>query len=353
MIKADRTTVVAPTNLNKGRPSDGKTELQLVTEYMAGPNADKAFDFTRYKEATVKNALEKLFHGKCAYCESVYAGVHPVDIEHYRPKGEVDGIAGHRGYWWLAMDWQNLLPSCIDCNRRRNQKAPKPSADGRPTLLDTGDFDRSKSILMGKQSIFPLAGAHRAAGPADDLAAEDRLLLDPTRDEPDDHLVFHVDRKHLISIVYPRSLDTGGVALLPEPNDDSDGLVSKAAASRVSAKGMVSIQVYGLNRLGLVQARTRVMRDLEFLLALSISLLEAASELEDRNALRRVERPTASAELGARLDADIAIDDRIAAKLRRYANETRDKIRELAGPKAPYSRLARAWIEEYLAAWPR
>lgn len=349
MIKADRTTVATPPNLDKGRPSDGKTELQLVTEHMAGPDAANAYDYARYKEATVKNALEQLFHGKCAYCESFYAGVHPVDVEHYRPKGEVHGVDGHRGYWWLAMDWQNLLPSCIDCNRRRNQKAPKPSKDGRPTLLETGDFDRSKSILMGKQSIFPLAGSHRAAGPADDLNAEDRLLLDPTRDDPDEHLVFHVDRDHLISIVYPRSLDAGGVAPLPEPVDDPESLVSKAAASRVSAKGMVSVQVYGLNRLGLVQARTRLMRDLEFLLALSISLLEAAIELEYRNALRRAERPTASAELGPRLDADIAIDDRIAAKLRRYANETRDKIRELTGPKAPYSRLARAWVAEYLA----
>ncbi|KRA97946.1 hypothetical protein ASD83_12830 [Devosia sp. Root685] len=349
MIKANRSTVKTPPNLHKGRPSDGKTELQLVTEHMAGPDAATAYDFTRYKEATVKDALEQLFHGKCAYCESFYAGVHPVDVEHYRPKGEVDGVAGHRGYWWLAMNWENLLPSCIDCNRRRNQKAPKPSKDGRPTLLETGDFDRSKSILMGKQSIFPLAGSHRAAGPGDDVNAEDRLLLDPTRDDPDDHLVFHVDRDHLISIVYPKSLDIGGVAPLPDPIADHESLVSKAAASHVSAKGMVSVQVYGLNRLGLVQARTRVMRDLEFLLALSINLLEAAIELEVRNDRRRAERPTASPDLASRLASDIAIDERIATKLRRYANETREKIRELTEPRAPYSRLARAWVERYLA----
>lgn len=349
MIKATRSSVTTPPNLHKGRPSDGKTELELVTEHMAGPDASTAYDFARYKEATVKDALEKLFHGKCAYCESFYAGVHPVDVEHYRPKGEVDGVAGHRGYWWLAMDWENLLPSCIDCNRRRNQKAPKPSKDGRPTLLENGDFDRSKSILMGKQSIFPLAGSHRAAGPGDDINAEDRLLLDPTRDDPDDHLVFHVDRNHLISIVYPKPLETGGVATLPDPVDDPEGLVSKAAASRVSAKGMVSVQVYGLNRLGLVQARTRAMRDLEFLLALSINLLETAIELELRNDRRRAERPTAAPDLASRLESDIAIDERIAAKLRRYANETRDKIRELTRPRAPYSRLARAWVEKYLA----
>lgn len=352
MRRVDRSDVAEPPNLHKRRPSDGKTELELVTEHMEDPDAAAAFDFSRYKEATVKTALEKLFHGKCAYCESFYAGVHPVDVEHYRPKGEVSGVRDHRGYWWLAMDWHNLLPSCIDCNRRRMQKLPQPSAEGRPTFLENGDFDRSKSVLAGKESIFPLAGKHRAQKPKDDLEAEERLLIDPTRDDPDAHLVFHVDRAHLISIVYPKPLDAGPAEFLPEAIEDPEGLVTKAKASKVSPKGMVSIQVYGLNRLSLVQARTRMLRDMEFLLALSIGLLQTAIELEDRNAARRTELTGAAQALRVRLEADIAIDDRIATKLRRYANETCDQIRELAGPKSSYSRLARAWVEAYLKREP-
>ena len=111
--------------------------------------------------------------GKCAYCESFYAGTQPVDVEHYRPKGKVDGMAGHPGYWWLAGRWENLLPSCIDCNRKRRQKTPK-AADGLlVTLLENGDFDRQDTLSTGKATAFPLAeGSPRALQEGDDLDAE-------------------------------------------------------------------------------------------------------------------------------------------------------------------------------------
>lgn len=79
------------------------------------------FSFSVYKHADVKERLEELFHGKCAYCESRYSSTRPMDVEHYRPKGRVAESEGHPGYYWLAAEWTNLLPSCIDCNRRRNQ----------------------------------------------------------------------------------------------------------------------------------------------------------------------------------------------------------------------------------------
>ena len=43
------------------------------------------------KDAEVKAALEKLFYGKCAYCETFYSVQAPVDVEHYRPKSAVEG----------------------------------------------------------------------------------------------------------------------------------------------------------------------------------------------------------------------------------------------------------------------
>ena len=100
MRRVDRSPVAEPSILRKPRPSDGKSELQLATEHMeriATGEKLGAFDFARYKEASVKTALEKLFHGKCAYCESFYAGLQPVDVEHYRPKGEVEG-----GDWYVV-----------------------------------------------------------------------------------------------------------------------------------------------------------------------------------------------------------------------------------------------------------
>ena len=41
-----------------------------------------------YKGKDVVEALEKLFHSKCAYCESKYTHLMPVDIEHFRPNSK-------------------------------------------------------------------------------------------------------------------------------------------------------------------------------------------------------------------------------------------------------------------------
>ena len=88
-----------------------------------------------YKADDVKATLEQAFRGKCAYCESAYSAAQPMAVEHYRPKGEVV-IAGKRtppGYYWLASAWDNLLPSCTDCNSPRRQVLPDgPQWPARP-----------------------------------------------------------------------------------------------------------------------------------------------------------------------------------------------------------------------------
>ena len=42
-------------------------------------------DFKAYKGRDVPPALEALFGGRCAYCETPYSNSHPVDVEHWRP----------------------------------------------------------------------------------------------------------------------------------------------------------------------------------------------------------------------------------------------------------------------------
>jgi len=133
--------------------------------------------------------LLSLFHDKCAYCESLITNTHPGDVEHYRPKGRLKDIDGrivkitvngkefdHPGYWWLCYDWTNLLPSCIDCNRRRNHGEELTAA--------------------GKADIFPIGGK-RAGSPNDPLPAEDALLLNPSEDgfDPEAHFEFKPDGK--------------------------------------------------------------------------------------------------------------------------------------------------------------
>jgi hypothetical protein len=123
-----------------------------------------------YKDLEVKAALEKLFHNKCAYCEGDPASEAPWDVEHYRPKGRVQENANHSGYYWLAYEWTNLLPSCVFCNQRR---------------VDQPTFDEPIALpAAGKLDQFPLADeTRRAMGPDDPLENEEPLLLNPCLDQ--------------------------------------------------------------------------------------------------------------------------------------------------------------------------
>src|SRR6266404_2065479 len=78
--------------------------------YKAAVKTRKEFPFKIYKQPYVKEAIEKIFHKKCAYCETFYIVAQPVDVEHFRPKGAVVvGKEKKPGYYWLASEWTNLL----------------------------------------------------------------------------------------------------------------------------------------------------------------------------------------------------------------------------------------------------
>lgn len=302
-------TIDAPEDLIE----KGAIELEAaILHYGAVQPPDKSFPFKRYKLASVKAALEKMFHGKCAYCETFYASTQPLDVEHYRPKGAVANADGHRGYWWIAMEWQNLLPSCIDCNRKRNQITPRGDTSLVQLLDMTAGFSVASTVLSGKKDSFPLAaGGVRAENEADSLLSERALLLNPCEDRPENHLVYFFDRDNLVSFVLAREL-------ADDPNFTGD--------NALSLKGATSIHVYGLNRLRLVQARTRLLRHLEFLADLVIDLKLMADELKG-NADLNVKNA------GGRIDG---YGDRVLAEL--IAMGADDK---------PYCGMVTAWLETF------
>lgn len=128
-----------------------------------------------YRHESVKMALEKLFHFKCAYCEA-RLGV-DWQVEHFRPKGNVAERPDHPGYYWLAYTWENLYPSCASCNQKRQDKP----------LWD----DPVTGASEGKADQFPVEDeAHRAMGPRDDLTLERPFLLDPCGDDPEAAFVY-------------------------------------------------------------------------------------------------------------------------------------------------------------------
>jgi uncharacterized protein (TIGR02646 family) len=117
-----------------------------------------------------KFLLDEVFKRKCAYCEENTDASSPQHAEHWRPKNAVSGVPEHPGYWWLSLDWNNLVPACFFCNAG-----------------------------AGKNSQFPIAGEYVLSPDQvtdmDELdAIELPLLLHPWRGQrPEDHLEFLAD----------------------------------------------------------------------------------------------------------------------------------------------------------------
>src|SRR5471030_1085698 len=235
MRYVDRRTVGAPKSLTDATGA-GKIELAKAKQHYATPGVG-TYEFNAYKGADVVAALRDLFKKKCAYCESYFEAVSPMDIEHYRPKGGVKGDSTHCGYWWLAASWDNLLASCIDCNRERYQHVAMEGMTQR-------DMDAVKRILSGKKDAFPIAGT-RARNERDNHAAEDPLLIDPTQRDPERHLSWEE---------------------LPDDQRGAEALsivTAKRDAGVLDPYGDESIAIYGLNRRGLVEERTILLRALK------------------------------------------------------------------------------------------
>jgi len=225
----------------------GKETAAAIAFFGVASNTSKSYEFTAYKAQDISDTLMAEFSGKCAYCEVAYEAGHPVDIEHFRPKGGVvvDGKLSKPGYYWLAADWMNLLPSCIDCNRRRYQKV-----EGLP------------KALAGKANLFPVVDeTHRATTPGQE-ANEPRLLLHPRLDDPRKHLEF---------------LPKGGIR-------------ARQTGAGPSPMGEHSIVVYGLRRSGLARRRADRQKLIDgSLVKVQVIRAELASKPNDAFATRMLE----------------------------------------------------------------
>ena len=178
------------------------------------------------------------FYGKCAYCESKVETTSPDYVEHFRPKGSVrdinnskvqvtiNGIPTHHpGYYWLAYKWENLLPTCWQCNTWQKN--------------------------IGKGERFPVTGNY-AVNPGDEIN-EIPDLINPMFEDPRPHL----------------SIDSLGV-LHAEPG---------------FGKGAVCISFFGLNtRESLVNERkkeyTSVLNKMRLLYTIS-DTAQLKKELEE------------------------------------------------------------------------
>lgn len=174
MIHVDRSRVSAPAVLGS---TAAKTACELARKFFDPkfkPSSAKfiqrlqeRFEWNWALLREARPALDKLFHSKCAFCESLDSTDNPLDVGHFRPITEVVDSTGEgsaarssTGYWWLAYEWENLYLICRACS------------------------DRS-------QVSFPIEGRLAAPGTLGAaLLDEQPLLLDPCADEPSEYLGF-------------------------------------------------------------------------------------------------------------------------------------------------------------------
>ncbi|WP_321790590.1 hypothetical protein [Burkholderia pyrrocinia] len=269
MIKLERLPNSTPPVLTGQR---AKNEYANAEKYYRekSPTGFPAYDkFSVYSDDEVKTALWGMSNGKCAYCESQFVN-HGVHVEHYRPKGGVQlERSGEAiiGYWWLAAEWSNLLPTCIDCNIEAKHELPDGTVK-----------------TVGKGNYFPLTPGCLPAQGAQFLLNELPLLIDPARVNPRRYLKF--ERREysgiFLSVVVPAT-------------DAPD-------SRRVSE---TTIDGYALNRKRLVDSRTR-------------HLLRLERELEGWRA--RAVLVESLPEGGARIAEKRKLGDALADCLRFYVN---------------------------------
>lgn len=204
MIRLNRGPV--PDILKSERANKLRREAAAFFSQPKEQRTQKRFEFQKYAAQLnndIRKALTECFPSKCAYCETP---IEKPELELFRPRqnaSNLDGSVDDDSYWWLAHEWSNYLPACSPCN-----------------------------ALKG--SRFPVEGLRAGPGStAISLAEEERLLLDPCEDEPSSLLLF---------------LEDGRVT-----SEDF--------------QGKVTIDVLGLNRESLVDARRRDLENLKQILS--------------------------------------------------------------------------------------
>ncbi len=89
---------------------------------------------SKYRHRSIKDALVRLFHGKCAYCESRINHIDYGHIEHFRPKS-------HAQFRCMTFDWNNLFLACAICNGPEYKSNHFPEEDeGGPPVNPCDDL---------------------------------------------------------------------------------------------------------------------------------------------------------------------------------------------------------------------
>lgn len=102
---------------------------------------------------SIRYDLERDQGGLCAYCEDKLRE-RMTEVDHIRPKSK-------SAYWWLAYQVRNLVATCRTCNNAKSEKC---------------------EVAAGSRKLTPRNEPWNIV--------ETLMLIDPTRESPDDHLTY-------------------------------------------------------------------------------------------------------------------------------------------------------------------
>lgn len=230
MIRMMRPVALAPAAWTVKAATEQAKVAAKFAEYLKlrkkKKNLEFSYNFVVYGDDLLRDAINTAYQFKCAYCETYYGAAQPVAVEHYRPKGayKEGKVLVKPGYYWLASVWENLIPSCTDCNSPRRHRMEAAAKD---------------KVLRGKGNFFPLDPTSRRAKKPGQEKDEKPLLLHPeVGEDPEKHLEFLTEH-------------------------DRVGIVRAAIVDgKESAMGAATIDVCALDRPQLTAARNAHARRL-------------------------------------------------------------------------------------------
>jgi hypothetical protein len=174
MIHLDLGDADEPVELRQERAA--RLPLAIAAFNRHGPGSKELTDLLDAGYQVARAELRRRQHAKCAFCEK-REDAFKRPVEHFRPKkGAEDRVGGRwvrasTHYWWLAWSWDNLYFSCDECNRTGHKGSRFPLEPG-----------------AGRGAAPPRPAPDPLPAALFDLATERRLLVDPRRDQPLDHL---------------------------------------------------------------------------------------------------------------------------------------------------------------------
>ncbi len=207
-----------------------------IQQIIDAGNDPRSTDFdSLWGRKPVRRALWNMQNGRCCYCERYRDKMRESDIEHFRPKTEVEEKNPSKpGYWWLAYEWENLFFACRLCNQ---------------------EF---------KKTQFPIQGT-RAISSADNLDVEEPYLIDAAKENPEDFIDY--------DFTHPLSVNPNGKA----PNRE---------------RGNKTIEVCGLDRQDLGLQRKVIIPALRAIQNRMILALESGNEVLERRIGRQISDAT-------------------------------------------------------------